>query len=156
MDDGGFEAFWAKERNRLYRVLAVGLGDPELAGEAIDEAMARALQRWEKVASYDDPAGWVVRVARNWAVSWRRKLSRRPTVAAERLDRPSQDDVPDLDVRRVLSGLPEQQRTLLAMRFVLDWEIGRIAAALEIPEGTVKSRLHRTLRQLGDFEEVLR
>lgn len=156
MDDRGFEAFWAKERDRLYRVLAVGLGDPALAAEAIDEAMARALQRWEKVGSYDDPAGWVVRVARNWAVSWRRKLARRPTVAAEQLDYPSHDDVPDLDVRRVLSGLPEQQRTLLAMRFLLDWEIARIAAALEVPEGTVKSRLHRTLRQLGDSEEVLR
>ncbi len=156
MDDAGFEAFWGAERDRLYRVLAVGLGDDALAAEAVDEAMARALQRWSTVCEKQDPAGWVLRVARNWATSWRRKWSRRPTMSAERLDRPVEDWLPDVDLARVVAGLPERQRTLLALRFVADWPVERIATALDVPAGTVKSRLHRTLQRLAANEEMLR
>lgn len=156
MDDDGFDEFWRAERDRLYRVLAVGLGDAKLAAEAVDEAMARALQRWPKIRAYDDPAGWVFRVAHNWATSWRRKLSLRPTVPVDRLDRAVEDSVPDVDVGRVLDELPHEQRMMLALRFGLDWPIARIAGALDVPVGTVKSRLHRTLKALAERKEVLR
>lgn len=155
MPPTSFEAFWARERDALYRALAVSWGDPELAAEAVDEAMARALQRWDRVGTYDNPAGWVMRVARNWAISWRRKLSRRPTRSAESLDRAVTDALPDLDLRDALATLPERDRTLLAMRYVLDWTIPGIAAVLDVPEGTIKSRLHRALARL-EHQEVLR
>lgn len=156
-DEEAFTAFWALERDRLYRVLAVGLGDHVLAAEAIDEAMARALQRWATVSGYDDPAGWVLRVARNWATSWHRKWThRRPTVPAEDLDRAVRDATPDVDVHRVLADLPEATRTLLVLRHELDWPVTRIAAALDLPEGTVKSRLSRAHARLAADEEALR
>lgn len=151
-----FVGFWAAERDRLCRVLAVSLGDAVLAAEAVDEAMARALQRWSTVSGYEDPAGWVLHVARNWARSWRRKLSRRPTVPREQLDVPVEPALPDVDVIQVLAGLPEAQRIVVALRFGLDWELARIASALQVPEGTVKSRLHRGLVALGEQEEALR
>jgi RNA polymerase sigma-70 factor (ECF subfamily) len=51
----------------------------------------------------------------------------------------------------VLSILPDQQREVLFMRFVDDMSLREIAAALSIPIGTVKSRLHNSLRTLrGD------
>ena len=52
----------------------------------------------------------------------------------------------------VLNILPEEQREVLLMRFVDDMDLKEIAAALNIPIGTIKSRLHRalnTLRQDG-------
>jgi RNA polymerase sigma factor (sigma-70 family) len=152
----GFEGFWSRERDRLYRVLSVGLDDPELAAEAVDEAMARALQRWDRVSRYDDPAGWVFRVARNWATSWHRKWSRRPSLRTVELDQPEEASFPDIDVQRALGALNEMQRTVLALRFHLDWPVDRIAEALDVPPGTVKSRLHRALRDLGEREEVTR
>lgn len=48
----------------------------------------------------------------------------------------------------VLANLPEQQRQVLLMRFVDDMSLQEIAAALNIPVGTVKSRLHNALRIL--------
>ncbi len=155
MPPTSFEAFWARERDALYRALAVSWGDPELAAEAVDEAMARALQRWDRVGTYDNPAGWVMRVARNWATSWHRKWSRRPTRPAAALDRPVADDLPDLDLQDALATLPERDRSLLAMRYVLDWTVPHIAVVLDVPEGTIKSRLHRALARL-EHQEVLR
>lgn len=150
-----FTAFWARERDPLHRAMTVAWGDEELAAEAVDEAMARALQRWDRVGGYDNPAAWVLRVARNWATSRFRKWSRRPTRPLESLDRPVWDDLPDVDLQAALYELSERDRVLLVMRFVLDWTVPQIATVLGAPEGTVKSRLHRALGRL-ERREVLR
>jgi RNA polymerase sigma-70 factor (ECF subfamily) len=52
------------------------------------------------------------------------------------------------ELAAVLDGLPEGQREVLLMRFVDGMSLQEIAAALSIPEGTVKSRLHYGLRTL--------
>ena len=52
------------------------------------------------------------------------------------------------DLETVLAGLPGGQREVLLMRFVDDMSVAEIAAALQIPEGTVKSRLHNALAAL--------
>jgi RNA polymerase sigma-70 factor (ECF subfamily) len=56
----------------------------------------------------------------------------------------------------VLSVLPAPQREVLLMRFVDDMELSEIAAALSIPHGTVKSRLHHALRTLRADERTRR
>jgi RNA polymerase sigma-70 factor (ECF subfamily) len=56
------------------------------------------------------------------------------------------------ELAAVLNVLPEKQREVLLMRFVDDMDLKEIATALNIPVGTIKSRLHRaleTLRQDG-------
>ncbi len=64
-----FDVFYRSEHAPLHRALAMTLGDSDLAAEAIDEAMVRVYQRWAVVSRYDNAAGWVYRVALNWAVS---------------------------------------------------------------------------------------
>lgn len=145
---GGFEDFWARERDPIYRAVALALGDPALASEAVDEAMARALERWGKVSLYERPAAWVYRVAFNWATSRLRKLSRRPTRSREQLDEPHLDDLPDVDVARQLLALRPVQRTAVVMRFYLQFTPTEIATALRLPVGTVKSHIHRGLAEL--------
>src|SRR6187551_2806104 len=66
---GSFDAFYRAEVDRLYRALAVTLGDHHVAREAVDEAMVRACVRWRTVGGYDRPGGWVYRVGLNWARS---------------------------------------------------------------------------------------
>lgn len=65
--DESFTAFYRETWDQVARGLSATLGDRELAAEATDEAMARAYERWAKVRAYDFPAGWVYRVALNWA-----------------------------------------------------------------------------------------
>jgi RNA polymerase sigma-70 factor (ECF subfamily) len=52
------------------------------------------------------------------------------------------------ELETVLAALPEGQREVLLMRFVDDLSLAEIGAALQIPEGTVKSRLHNALATL--------
>lgn len=61
--------------------VTLAVGDTALASEAVDEAMPLAPERWSKVGHYDRPAGWVFRVAINWATSRHRKLALRPTLS---------------------------------------------------------------------------
>jgi RNA polymerase sigma-70 factor (ECF subfamily) len=71
-----FEEFYRAHVDRVYRALAVTLGDSQLAREAADEAMARAYAHWRRVRGLDNPGGWAYRVGLNWATSWWRKLRR--------------------------------------------------------------------------------
>ena len=62
-----FHEFYREARPAVGRALAVTLGDPDLAADAVDEAMIRAYQRWSQVARLDNPGGWVYRVGLNWS-----------------------------------------------------------------------------------------
>lgn len=149
---GQFEGFWDRNHDQVTRAVALTVGDVQLAAEAMDEAMVRAYQRWDRVARREDPAGWVYRVACNWATSWRRKMVRRPTRSRDQLDRAVADAYVDVDLLRVVQGLATAHRQVVVLRFYLDWPVARIATALEVAEGTVKSRLHRALHELRESE----
>ena len=139
----GFDGFYRIHRDRLSRALDLTIRDSDLATEAIDEAMTRAAQRWDLVGSYDSPEGWVYRVALNWARSAFRR--RRPLPwRGEAL----WDSLPDPDVSRAVASLPVKLRIVVVARYYLDWSVPQIAGHLQIPEGTVKSRIHRALTRL--------
>lgn len=158
MEDGdGFTAFYERHRSTLHRAVTATLGDPQLAAEAADEALVRAAERWEQVATMARPEGWLYRVAVNWATSWRRKWSRRPTLPVEALDRPASDHHVHELVDEV-GRLPLLQRQMLVLRFVLGYSVSETADALGVAEGTVKSGVSRARQQLRrdrDDVEVL-
>jgi RNA polymerase sigma factor (sigma-70 family) len=139
----GFDGFYRTSRDRLYRALVVTIRDRDLAIEAIDEAMTRAAERWAVVGEYDFPEGWVYRVALNWSRSVLRR--RRPIVADSEA---VWDSLPDPDVARAVASLPLRLRTVVVARYYLDWSVPQIADRLDIPIGTVKSRLHRALERV--------
>jgi RNA polymerase sigma-70 factor (ECF subfamily) len=63
---------------------------------------------------------------------------------------PTVDDPPDrASLRTALATLPDYHREPLIMRFWLEMPIDDIAAALEVPAGTIRSRLHYALRALS-------
>jgi RNA polymerase sigma factor (sigma-70 family) len=140
-----FDDFYRASRSELVRALSLTLGDLELATEAVDEAMTRAYQRWERVHRLDNPAGWVYRVGFNWAVSvLRRRKNRRTLFTRE------PDGMPwiEPDVHRALGELSVDHRSVVVCRYLFGWSENETAAALGIRAGTVKSRLHRATSQL--------
>ena len=145
-DVGSFEDFYRSERDTLAGGLAVSIGDAALAAESIDEAMARAYQRWAKVSRYDAPAGWVYRVARNYAISRlrRRRFQSDTPVPELSLDAP----IAHREMVETMRLLPEPQRQILVLKYLLGWTQDEIAVALKIRPGTVKSRIGRALEQL--------
>jgi RNA polymerase sigma-70 factor (ECF subfamily) len=90
-------------------------------------------------------------VVKNLSISVRRKRMREAQ-GSELADFPAalmvdpQDQRSDLAA--AMAGLPDIQREVVLMRFVDDMTVAEIAAALIVPEGTVKSRLHHAIAAL--------
>jgi RNA polymerase sigma-70 factor (ECF subfamily) len=153
-DDDGFTAFYERRRAEVHAAVAVTVGDHHLAADAVDEAFVRAAERWPEVSRMERPAGWVYRVAVNWATSWRRKWSRRPTLPAAELERAHHDHHASVTITDALAALPLIQRQMLVLRFVLGYSVPETAAALGVAVGTVKSGVHRARLQLRADAEV--
>ncbi|HET6953136.1 MAG TPA: sigma-70 family RNA polymerase sigma factor [Acidimicrobiales bacterium] len=148
-----FEDFYRAEWASVRRAVGFAVGEAELARDCVDEAMTRAYERWDQVGRMDRPAGWVYRVAINQArnrgrrrkVEWARRPA--PLAPGPGADTVA-DTVADPAIAAAVALLPVEQRAVVVLRFYLDWSTEEVARALDIAEGTVKSRLHRALRRL--------
>jgi RNA polymerase sigma-70 factor (ECF subfamily) len=150
-----FPEFYRESRDRIARALTLTLGDTDLALEAVDEAMARAYQRWSRVGSLDNPGGWVYRVALNWSCSVLRRRRRAPHLRPER-DATDVGPISEPTVLRALAELDVRQRAVVVCRHLLGWSEAETAVALSTPVGTVKSRLHRANQVLARRLDHLR
>ncbi len=147
-----FDDFYRREAASVYRALSLALGDADLGHDATDEAMARAYQHWGKISGYDNPAAWAYRVGLNWARSRIRKRRREVSSASPAdVDLRSSvfDGSVDHSLRDALARLPLEARSVVVLRYLLDWPTADVAEALGVAEGTVKSRLARALDRLS-------
>jgi RNA polymerase sigma-70 factor (ECF subfamily) len=150
------ESLFRAHHGRLVRALTVVCGNEQTAADAVQHAFVKAHLRWRSIMTYDDPVGWIRRVAINKVRDEHRRDVRKDRVferlAAEptpEVQSPQLDDVADM-----LAGLPRQQRLSLALYYVDGLSVAETAATLGISEGAVKFHLHQgrvTLRgQLGE------
>lgn len=152
-----FDDLFDAHYQRLVRALTIVAGDREQAADAVQEAFVKAHLRWRRISRYDDPIGWVRRVAINQLRDEHRR-ARRKRHALGRLAGATRlaEDPPEIDeLGRLLAALPRQQRAAIALFYVEDLSVAEIAATLEIAEGSVKSNLHdgrKRLRAVIDAE----
>ena len=147
----GVAALFRAHYTRLVRALAVVCGDGDLAADAVQEAFARAHTRWRTIRHYDDPVGWVRRVAINLLRDDQRRNTRKRR-AVERLAAmtpattppPAEPDA----TATMLASLPQQQRTAAALFYVDGLSVDEVATAMGIAPGSVKSHLHDARRSL--------
>ena len=149
---------------RIHAVCRRIAGTTRDADDAAQEAMiriVRALDRFDGRASF---ATWTFRIATNTALDELRKRGRRPQLhlaPAEADDSRAERERPDEQAQRHVEGvadrmaiaaaladLPEEFRVPVVMRDVGDLDYAEIAEALDIPIGTVKSRIARGRRML--------
>jgi RNA polymerase sigma-70 factor (ECF subfamily) len=128
----------------------VPVREGECFDDLVQEAFSRAWERWDRIAGYEDPVGWVRRVAWNLAVSrWRRMrtvttfLRRQPSVAVAG---PGPDRVVLVEA---LSKIPADQRRVLVLYHMADMSVPEIATQCGVAEGTVRSWLHRGRQALA-------
>lgn len=143
-----FEHWYVGEHARLFASLLVLSGDRELAAEATDEALSRALQHWERVREMDSPGGWTYQVALNVVrrTARRRTLERR---VLRRLSSHADAPAPAGEVWDVVRALPERQRMAVVLRYVADLAENDIATAMGVTRGTVASTLADARRALA-------
>jgi RNA polymerase sigma-70 factor (ECF subfamily) len=149
---GDFDSFYLAHFERLVLQLYAYTGDLAQAQDVVQEAFARALPRWDRVVRYDDPIGWVRRVAWNLATSRLRQLRRFRSYASSHREEHASGPSPDrVALTRALRKLPQQQRQATVLHYLADLPIGEIAAAMGVADGTVKSWLHRARKTLADI-----
>ena len=131
-----------REFARLVRALGVAF-DPESAADAVQEAFIQADRRWRVVSDYDDPAGWVRRVAVHRLLNGRRNRRRQAEILAGIRPIAPEDLTDDLlDLRRGIDALPERMRLAVCLHHLAGLTVDEVAAVLEVAPGTVKSNLH--------------
>ena len=110
--------------------------------------MVRAYQKWRTVRQYANPAGWTYRVGLNWAISQLRRRKR--LVQAKSISNNPTWAPPPADpaISEALPHLPIEQRAVVVLRYLCDETQAEIASDLDIPVGTVRSRLSRALGRL--------
>lgn len=151
-----FDEFYLGCRDRLVLQIAALTGDPTEALDHVQEAFVKAFSRWDRVSAYDDPEGWVRRVAHNHAVSgWRRM--RRTLLRSEPDASVPYFDSEQLDLFAALASLPVREREVIVLHHLVGYSIDELAAQFAAPSGTVKSWLSRgraKLAQRLSTEEV--
>jgi len=96
---------------------------------------------------------WLFQIAVNLCRDWHRRPP--PEVASPGRDEPGAATLErsdaGLDAERLLAALDEGQRAVVLLRFYHDLTEAQVAETLEIPVGTVKSRVHNALRKMSDL-----
>jgi RNA polymerase sigma-70 factor (ECF subfamily) len=149
-----FFALFKPESGRLYRTAWAIMGNEADAADALQETTIRAYRAFDQLKGGDVafPA-WIRRILVNTCTQMLRKRMRvipveRPEDLSEEKVTPEPDVPLGSEVWEAVQQLDERYRAVVVLRFLNDMQLEDIAAALDIPLGTVKSRLHTALKLL--------
>jgi RNA polymerase sigma-70 factor (sigma-E family) len=135
---------------RLYRTAYLLLGDPGLAEDLVQTALAKTYAAWPKVRDVQAAPGFARTTMVNTAASWFRRHSWRNELPTESLPDTAHHPDPSLRpaVLDALGRLPARQRAVVVLRFYEDLSVAETAHALGCSDGTVKSQTSRALASL--------
>jgi RNA polymerase sigma-70 factor (ECF subfamily) len=158
-----------KYQDRLFNTLVHVVGNPDDALDVVQDAFVQAFVKLDTFHQSSAFYTWLYRIAFNVAASHRRR--RKPTLSVEQARESSglepvdsqlgpedrlQQDERCRQVRQAIAGLSEEHRAVLVLREIDGCCYETIADVLDLPIGTVRSRLHRARLQLREeLKEVL-
>jgi RNA polymerase sigma-70 factor, ECF subfamily len=154
-DRGAFNDLVSLSIARLYGIAQLILRDPDRASDATQEALIAA---WRDLSALRDPGrfeAWVHRLLIRACHREARRDRRRRTIEIPELrlhERPVADEIPLLvdrdQLERGFRRLDVEERAIVVLHHVEGFPLAEIAEVLGLPIGTVKSRLHRSLRTM--------
>ena len=163
-DRSAFDQLARRHQDRLVHSLEHMFGSRD---DALDVAQQALLLAWRKLSSFRREAGfysWLYRIARNVAIT-RARRHRPPSVSLEQLhdaagyqppdrhsesspEQPLQSSEEVQAVRDALAKISDEFRQPLVLKEIDGFSYDEIAAVLEIPLGTVRSRIFRARQEL--------
>jgi RNA polymerase sigma-70 factor, ECF subfamily len=154
-DRAALEQLLTRHADRIHALCRRVIPNPDDALDATQEAMiavVRGIRRFDGRAAFTT---WLYRVATNAALDELRRKQRRP-VPAELPDRPARGPAVDtqvdarVDIDAALAELPDEFRVAVVLRDLCDLDYATIAQILDVPDGTVRSRIARGRALLHD------
>jgi RNA polymerase sigma-70 factor, ECF subfamily len=152
-DREAFGQLAAGEVDRLNAIARLVLRDPDLAEDAVQEALVRCWRQLPKLREVERFDGWLYRILVNAAQEELRRR-RRFQVAVQSVDREPTiaDRAPDVadreELERGFSRLSVEHRAVVVLHHYVGLPLPEVAAALGIPAGTAKSRYHYAMAAL--------
>jgi RNA polymerase sigma-70 factor (ECF subfamily) len=149
-----YSAHWARAHRAAYLVVHDAAAAEDIAQDAFLAAVD-ALDRFDRRRPFGP---WLHRIVINRAVDWARREALRRKVAEPDSQTGSEGPTEAVgeDLMAALAQLPAEQRAVVVLRHLLDYTPGEIARMLDLPRGTVNSRLRRSLDRLRTLVEVER
>lgn len=154
-DRDAFTALVMRHKQRAYLLALKLTGSHDDAMDASQESFVKIFR---KAATYQDGARftpWLLRIVRNTAFNLNRSRRRRRQVGADELLAYIPDPVADTasaarqaELWRVILALPEHLREVVVLRHHEGLDYAAIAEVLELPSGTVATRLHQARKEL--------
>ena len=140
-----FRTHWPRAFRAAYLVTHDAAAAEDIAQESFLAAI-RALDRFDRRRPFGP---WLHRIVVNRAIDWTRARRLRAEVElGESLPAPEPSRPPANDTLAALGRLSPEHRAVIVMRYLLEFTPGEIAEALDLPRGTVNSRLRRGLDAL--------
>jgi len=157
-DDQAFSYLYDNYSSALFGVICQIIPDKEIASDVLQDVF---INIWKKISSYDKAKGrlftWMLNIARNAAID---KLRSRPyqdslknqplteTVSSTAANRVVNPQVNDVGLKKVINKLKEEYRVLIELSYFQGFTHEEIAKILNLPLGTVKTRIRSALMQL--------
>jgi len=154
-----FRRLIANNRERLYRMAFAWTGDPHLADDLVQQTMLKALSNQKQLRDFAAAEGWLFRIMANCLTDYRR--AKREFLSGENLELVDKE-TPEKSVkeeqlvqkvRQAVQRLPISHRQVVTLVDLEEFSYASVALILDIPVGTVMSRLCRGRRALR--EELL-
>lgn len=141
-----FRTHWPRAHRAAYLVTHDAAAAEDIAQESFLAAI-RALDRFDRRRPFGP---WLHRIVVNRAIDWTRaRRLRGETELTESNAVADPPDEPGGETLAALARLSPEHRAVIVMRYLLELTPGEIAQALDLPRGTVNSRLRRGLDALG-------
>ncbi len=143
-----FRAHWP----RAFRAAQLVTGDAAAAEDIAQEAFLAAVRNLDRFDRRRPFGPWLHRIVVNRAIDWTRARKLRGEVElGDYYAAPPGPESADGTLGRI-ADLPPEHRAVVVLRYVLEYTPGEIAELLELPRGTVNSRLRRGLDRMKEEE----
>jgi RNA polymerase sigma-70 factor (ECF subfamily) len=154
-DPGAVEDLYRRHWRPAYRAAYLVTRDAHAAEDIAQEAFLQAIRVLDRFDLTRPFAPWLHRIVTNRALDWARAHAlRRPVEPVRELIAPeARSDLSD-DLAEAIGRLAPDQRAVVVLRYLLEHTPGEIADMLDLPRGTVNSRLRRALDELAGEVEL--
>lgn len=157
-DTSAFEELVRNFQADIWRLAVHLTGDRGLADDVTQDTFVRAFRFLPRYRGESRFTTWLFTIARNCARDELRRLQRRrKAMEPTSPETPTTDPFVAIEVREALAALPDEMREAVVCVDVFGMKYRDVALVLEIPEGTVKSRVHdarsRLAARLGALDE---
>ena len=151
--EADLEALFHRYWPRAYRAAFLIVHDHAAAEDIAQEAFLAAIRRLDRFDRGRRFGPWLSAIVANRAIDWVRARAARREAAGDGVgDAASCPEVPtgrySQEVLTALASLSPEHRAVIVLRYLLEYSPGEIARALDLPRGTVNSRLRRGLDAL--------